>query len=114
MSYITDTNHFFKTKVYSSLVEVAVFPVGWALKEEKSMYFSLPNFGNLLLAALCSPILIPATFATSGLALSLAAVAAVAHGLSLLFAALADYGDAPEEGAGAGADDPRMYIRARV
>lgn len=96
MTNVNKTNRFFKENVYSNLTDFAFSPVSWAFKEEQSMNFTMPNFGKLLLAALLAPILVPATIVTSAIALCLAGISALFHGLSLAVAGIADACSNPE------------------
>ena len=90
MTNVNKTNRFFKEKVYSNLAGFALSPVSWAFKEESNGYIAMPNFGKLILAALLAPVLVPATIVTSAIALCLAGIAALFHGLSLAVAGIAD------------------------
>jgi hypothetical protein len=92
MTNVNKTNRFFKENVYSNLAGFALSPVSWAFetKSHGSVMVALPDFGKLLLAALLAPILVPATIATSAIALCLAGISALFHGLSLMVAGIAD------------------------
>ena len=90
MTHVNNTHRFFKENVYSHLVDFALSPISWAYQAEPCGIIALPNLGKLLLAALLSPLLFPAIVITSAIALCLAAVSAVFHGLSLMGAGIAD------------------------
>lgn len=89
-SYVDSTNHFFKKNIYSNLGKLAFSPVSWAFETKPTLYYPMPNFGKLLLAALFAPVLVPATVATSAIAICLAAASAFLHLLSLAVAKIAD------------------------
>lgn len=90
MNNINKTNRFFKEKVYSNLTELAFSPVSWTVEVDYNGYLPLPNIGKLLLGALLAPVLVPATAVTSAIALCLAGIAALFHGLSLAVAGIMD------------------------
>lgn len=83
MTYVRKTNHFFDKTVYTNIKKVAFSPVSWAFEGP------LP-IEKMLIAAVLWPILIPATVATIAISIALAAVSALAHGLSLLVAGAID------------------------
>lgn len=92
MTNVNKTNRFFKKKVYDNLADFAFSPVSWAFKSQShgSVMVAIPDIRKLLLAALFAPILVPATIATSAIALCLAGISALLHGISLLVAGIAD------------------------
>ncbi len=96
MTNVNKTNRFFKKKVYGNLADFALSPVSWALKSHghgshTGVMVAIPDFRKLLLAALLAPVLVPATIATSAIALCLAGVCALLHGLSLMVAGIIDF-----------------------
>lgn len=105
MTYINQTNVFFKEKVYSNLAKFAVSPVSWAFTNEKSnedsdsnttaavLDFSfklLSQSFKMLLLIVASPVLIPATVITASLSFCSALLSAIAHTIALPFAVAAD------------------------
>jgi hypothetical protein len=97
MSHVNTTNNFFK-KTYSNLADVALSPISWAFKRRSNYwedYCGLERRSNyddskLMLAAVLSPVLVPATIYSIAFTLCLAAVAALIHGVSLIVAEIAD------------------------
>lgn len=90
MTIVNKTNSFFKEKIYSNLTEFACLPFSWAFELSHGSLYPIPDFRKLFLAALFSPILVPITIATTAIALCLAGISAVFHGLSLAVAVTAD------------------------
>ena len=97
MTKVNQTNRFFKEKVYSNLVDFAFLPLSWAFEPEERSAIPMLNVGNLMLAALLAPILIPAIIGASAIAVCLAGLAALFHGLSLIVAKIADACSSTEE-----------------
>lgn len=84
---LTKTNLFFQQNVYNPLKKLAFSPNAWALAEQGNGVFSMPDLMNLLCwAVLAIPVFIPLTILTSALALTLALIPALIHGVSAFVA----------------------------
>lgn len=98
MTNVNKTNRFFKENVYPNLADFALSPVSWAfeMKSHGNVMVAVPDVGKLILASLLAPVLVPATIVTSVIALCLAGISALLHGLSLAVAGIVDACSSPD------------------
>lgn len=89
MTAISTTNRFFNDYVYDPLKSLAISPISWAFAPAGRIAVDPIKVCSV---AVLWPIFLPLTLTTSAIALCMASVAALLHGLSLFVAGVLDIG----------------------